>query len=98
MRRTLDGAWMYAVGAAGAGMHTSRQKGATTSRNCAVRTAACTAALLLAGCGDKAILPDGAGTGTRPELPAPKQNLVPTIRIAPAIGWPAGGTPRAAAA
>ena len=51
----------------------------------------------LAGCGDVATLPDTAGTGPNPTLPAPKQNLVPTLRVAPAIGWSAGATPRPAA-
>jgi glucose/arabinose dehydrogenase len=47
----------------------------------------------LAGCGDTATLPDAAGTGPSPVLPPPKQNLIPTVRVAPAIGWPANSTP-----
>ncbi len=58
----------------------------------------CTTLLLgLAGCGDQATLPVKAGTGPDPELPPPKHTLLPTVNIAPAIGWPAGATPVAAA-
>ena len=53
--------------------------------------------LALAGCGDDASLPVAAGTGPNPQLPAPKSSLIPTVNIAPARGWPAGGTPTAAA-
>ncbi len=54
-------------------------------------------ALLTTACGEMATLPVSAGTGPRPVLPAPQATLVPTVNIAPAIGWPAGVTPRAAA-
>ena len=71
------------------------------SRDRAARALAVTAGLLLivqlAGCGDMATLPDSAGTGPTPTLPAPKQNLIPTLHVAPAIGWSAGRTPRPAA-
>ena len=55
------------------------------------------AALSLGACGDMATLPIAAGTGPQPALPAPRQTLMPTVNIAPAIGWPAGVTPQAAA-
>ncbi|MCC2961041.1 sorbosone dehydrogenase family protein [Massilia sp. IC2-278] len=51
---------------------------------------------VLAGCGDKSTLPAGAGVGPAPQLPAPKQSLIPTVDIAPAKGWPEGAKPRAA--
>ena len=51
------------------------------------------AALALGGCGDMATLPLAAGTGPRPELPAPRSGLMPTVNIAPARGWPAGAAP-----
>jgi glucose/arabinose dehydrogenase len=51
----------------------------------------------LAGCGGGPALPESAGIGPHPTLPAPNQTLIPTIDIAPAKGWPAGGTPTAAA-
>ncbi len=53
-------------------------------------------ALLLVGCGETAQLPVSAGTGPRPALPAPHPTLIPTVNIAPAIGWPPGLTPQAA--
>ncbi|HEY1076468.1 MAG TPA: sorbosone dehydrogenase family protein [Fontimonas sp.] len=36
------------------------------------------------------------GTGAAPQLPAPVRSWLPTINIAPAVGWPEGGLPRAA--
>ncbi|MBK1685152.1 PQQ-dependent sugar dehydrogenase [Rhodoferax fermentans] len=33
------------------------------------------------------------GFGPQPTLPAPEHALVPTVNIAPAIGWPAGAAP-----
>ncbi|GGC64900.1 PQQ-dependent sugar dehydrogenase [Undibacterium terreum] len=38
-----------------------------------------------------------AGIGSNPLLPEPTSSLLPTVNIAPAIGWPAGVKPRAAA-
>ncbi|MDP3511964.1 MAG: sorbosone dehydrogenase family protein [Sulfuritalea sp.] len=55
------------------------------------------AALSLGACGDMATLPIAAGTGPQPALPAAQESLIPTVNIAPAIGWPAGVTPQAAA-
>ncbi|WP_426208963.1 PQQ-dependent sugar dehydrogenase [Massilia sp. TWP1-3-3] len=52
--------------------------------------------LALAGCADKAMLPPVASTGPAPALPQPVKSLIPTVDIAPAKGWPAGVTPRAA--
>src|SRR5512132_643312 len=49
-----------------------------------------------AGCGERAALPESAGIGPRPTLPAPNPTLIPTIEIAPAKGWPAGAKPTAA--
>ncbi len=51
----------------------------------------------LAGCGQRATLPESAGFGPAPTLPAPDPTLIPTVQIAPARGWPAGVTPVAAA-
>ena len=50
----------------------------------------------LAGCGDAARLPVSAGTGPQPDLPPPHSSLIPTVNIAPAVGWPQGATPQAA--
>jgi len=49
--------------------------------------AALAAALLLAGCGETAKLPPEAGIGPTPQLPAPHKTLMPTVHIAPPVGW-----------
>ncbi len=53
--------------------------------------------LALAACGAVSLLPESAGMGSRPTLPEPQASLIPTVNIAPAIGWPSGATPLAAA-
>jgi glucose/arabinose dehydrogenase len=53
--------------------------------------------LNLGACGEVANLPEQAGFGLHPTLPSPSHTLIPTVDIAPAKGWPAGQTPRAAA-
>ncbi len=58
--------------------------------------AAAMAALLLAACGESALLPLVAGSGPRPELPPPRTALIPTVHIAPAQGWAQGATPQPA--
>ena len=50
----------------------------------------------LGACGEVATLPVDAGSGANPRLPAPNPTLIPTVHIAPAVGWPAGATPLAA--
>jgi glucose/arabinose dehydrogenase len=52
------------------------------------------AALLLAGCGDRANLDVAEGTGPDPKLPAPTKTLFPTVNIAEPSGWPDGVMPR----
>ncbi len=52
---------------------------------------------LLAGCGETAQLTVAAGSGPNPALPAPRSTWLPTVNIAPAVGWPAGAGPQAAA-
>ena len=60
--------------------------------------AVCLAALgMLAACGDTASLVPTAGMGATPTLPQPKSGLIPTVNIAPAIGWPDGSMPTAMA-
>jgi glucose/arabinose dehydrogenase len=54
------------------------------------------AALALGGCGSAAKLQVENGTGPDPTLPPPTKSLIPTIKIAPAVGWPDGGMPVAA--
>ena len=53
-------------------------------------------ALAVAACGEMSQLPIEAGFGPQPQLPAPNPTLLPTVHIAPAVGWPAGGKPIAA--
>lgn len=52
---------------------------------------------LIGACGTNASLPISAGFGAHPELPAPHTSLIPTTKVATAIGWPLGATPVAAA-
>lgn len=49
--------------------------------------------LLLAACGETAKLPPEADIGPDPTLPEPSETLLPTVKIAPASGWPEGGKP-----
>ncbi|WP_431275009.1 PQQ-dependent sugar dehydrogenase [Variovorax ureilyticus] len=44
-------------------------------------------AALLGACGEAAKLPAEAGIGQAPELPPPVKTLIPTIHIAPPVGW-----------
>ena len=60
------------------------------------RTLAVLAALVLGACGSEATLQVERGTGPDPELPRPERSLIPTVNIAPAVGWPDGGSPVAA--
>ncbi|MGJ7901302.1 PQQ-dependent sugar dehydrogenase [Lysobacter sp. 1R34A] len=53
-------------------------------------------AITLAACGETATLQVADGTGQRPQLPAPNKTLLPTVNVAPAVGWPSGGKPVAA--
>ncbi|GJG95470.1 sorbosone dehydrogenase family protein [Cupriavidus pauculus] len=51
------------------------------------------AVTLLVGCGESARLPEAAGYGPAPKLPAPDKTAIPTIHVAPAKGWENGKTP-----
>ncbi|PNG53434.1 MULTISPECIES: sorbosone dehydrogenase family protein [unclassified Variovorax] len=65
------------------------------SRHFPAATATLAAALLLAACGETAKLPPEAGIGPTPQLPAPNKTLLPTVNIAPAVGWVDAAGPRA---
>lgn len=52
--------------------------------------------MLLSACGETAMLPLMAGYGPQPELPPPRQRLIPTINIARVSGWTEGRQPKAA--
>lgn len=51
----------------------------------------------LSGCGETARLEVSDGFGPSPQLPEPNKTLIPTVNVAPAIGWPQGAKPVAAA-
>lgn len=51
------------------------------------------AVLALTACSDTAQLPVSAGIGPSPTLPPPSKSLVPTLKIAPAVGWKSGEAP-----
>ncbi len=53
-------------------------------------------AVLLGACSESSKLPDRADTGATPTLPAPTSSALPTVNIAPAVGWAAGQAPTAA--
>ncbi|MDG9883050.1 sorbosone dehydrogenase family protein [Pseudomonas sp. GD04058] len=50
----------------------------------------------LTACGESARLQVTDGSGPSPKLPEPNKTLIPTVNIAPAVGWPDGSTPKAA--
>ena len=65
-------------------------------RNRLALFAVSTAALTVAACGSGPLAPDGATYGTDPTLVAPHRNaFLPTVNIAPAVGWPEGVMPTA---
>ncbi len=51
----------------------------------------------LFACAETSRVAPALGMGQAPQIPLPSPSLVPTISIAPAVGWPAGGKPMAAA-
>jgi glucose/arabinose dehydrogenase len=59
------------------------------------RAASLLAALALAGC-ERATLPESAGFGANPKLPAPRHRVIPTLELAKARGCPEGAVPKGA--
>ena len=53
--------------------------------------------IILTACGEIAKQPISSGIGIKPSLPLPNKTFIPTVNIAPAIGWPKDKTPLAAA-
>lgn len=51
--------------------------------------------MLLNACGHNARLPVEKGMGPAPELPPPSTSLLPTIKVAKAVGWSNGVLPKA---
>lgn len=62
----------------------------------AIAMAMAAPSLMLAACGDTALLSVAEGTGLQPRWVAPHPTLIPTVNIAPARAWQAGATPKAA--
>src|SRR6185503_15949751 len=54
------------------------------------------AAVVLSACGEMSKRAPGADSGPNPALPEPNKTLIPTVKVAPAKGWPEGVTPTAA--
>ena len=64
----------------------------TTSTVRAAWAATGAAALLALGaCAEPARFTIAEGSGNNPALPTPSRAWIPTVNIAPARGWPAGG-------
>jgi glucose/arabinose dehydrogenase len=63
-----------------------------------MRTAALSllAAAALAGCAETSRLPERADVGPNPQLVQPVKSLIPTVKVADAVGWATGATPVAA--
>jgi glucose/arabinose dehydrogenase len=55
------------------------------------------AAISVASCMQSARLPFSAGVGPTPTLPPAQKELIPTVHIATAVGWPSGAKPTPAA-
>ncbi len=53
-------------------------------------------ALSISACGSSAKLSLTNGMGPQPILPPPQQSLIPTVQIAPAVGWSNGAKPQVA--
>jgi len=51
----------------------------------------------LVGCGAVAQSPPHIGVGPNPQLPEPQKQIIPTVSIAEAVGWPQGARPTAPA-
>jgi len=68
------------------------------SMQCHVRRVAVAAwpFITLIACANTAPLPPEATVGPNPSLPAPEKQLIPTVQVAEAKGWPSGAKPRAA--
>jgi glucose/arabinose dehydrogenase len=65
-------------------------------RSISLASVAALLAIALGGCGDTAKLRNKADEGPQPKIVEPVTSLIPTLHIAPAVGWPEGGKPDAA--
>jgi len=48
---------------------------------------------IVAACGETAKLPPSADMGLHPVVPQPEKSLIPTLKVAPAKGWPQDARP-----
>ncbi|WGD29822.1 sorbosone dehydrogenase family protein [Ancylobacter sp. WKF20] len=53
--------------------------------------------LALAACSEAPSVPESAEYGPNPTLPEPHSSLIPTLKVAEAVGWPEGAAPTPAA-
>jgi glucose/arabinose dehydrogenase len=53
----------------------------------------CALMLVCVACGGAARLPVEAGMGPNPTIPPPRTSWIPVVKVATAVGWPAGATP-----
>ena len=60
---------------------------APTPKTAAALLAAVLVPLVLAGCGEAAKLTPELTTGPRPQLVEPNKTLIPTVNVAPVVGW-----------
>src|SRR5581483_12250130 len=79
-------------------MESSRRQGAAMRKNLLMAMPVL-AALTLSACGssesgDTVTVKDSYGAS--PALPDPQHSRIPTVNVAKAVGWPAGGKPKAA--
>ena len=51
------------------------------------------AAFIITACGNPSQLPVSVGFGPNPKLPPPDASLLPTVKVAKAIGWSEGSKP-----
>ena len=78
-------------------MHSSRARTLPIKRfACSVAALLLISVMGLAGCADPPLSDPAASVGPQPTLAPVSQTLIPTVNIAKAVGWPAGGKPQAA--
>ena len=66
------------------------------TRNLLLATCIGVLALPLAACNEQDTAVTAQTFGPSPTLPAPQSSWLPTVNVAKAVGWPAGGKPTAA--
>ncbi|HEX6361379.1 MAG TPA: sorbosone dehydrogenase family protein [Albitalea sp.] len=64
--------------------------------SCLRRSAPLLLVAFVAACGAPSVMPPEATVGPDPKLPPPQKQTIPTVKVAKAVGWPAGAKPAAA--